>query len=212
MSKKINLLLDLDQTLISAETPEEIRVGYEKEKKTFDMYNMDNEYYIYCRPKLQEFLDYVFENFNVSVWTAASKDYALFIIEKIIVRPHRKLDFIFFSYHCDISKNERYFTKHLTMLWDVYGLKTYNEKNTFILDDNLEEVYQCQTNNCIVAPPFEFTRTDFSKLDNFFDRLIPELDKLLQRIKKGDPNLCNLINKNLGTNLEFDQSSYEDSY
>jgi hypothetical protein len=97
------------------------------------------------------------------------------------------------------------------MLWDVYGLKGYNEKNTFILDDNLEEVYQCQTNNCIVAPPFEFTRTDFKKLDNFFERLIPEMDKLIKRVEKGEPNLCNTINKNLGSNLEFEDSSY-DSY
>ena len=42
----------------------------------------DGHYKVFERPGLQEFLDYLFANFNVSVWTAASKSYALFIIDK----------------------------------------------------------------------------------------------------------------------------------
>ena len=105
-----NILLDLDQTLIAALSPDELdEKKHSKKMQKFKYYNMDGEYTIFERPYLQEFLDYLFDkknNFNVSVWTAASKDYALFIIGNIILKkdkPERKLDFIFFSYHCSWS-------------------------------------------------------------------------------------------------------------
>ena len=105
-NRKLNILLDLDETLISSKASEEFNFKNKKKMKKFDFEDMDGYYIIFERPNLQKFLTYVFENFNVSVWTAASKDYALFIIDKIIIgnRKNRKLDYIFFSYHCDISK------------------------------------------------------------------------------------------------------------
>ena len=82
---KSNIILDLDQTVISAEASEELDFKkYQEKSKLFRSDNMDGYYMVYSRPYLQEFLDYIFKNFNVSIWTAASKDYALFIIEKII--------------------------------------------------------------------------------------------------------------------------------
>ena len=85
MAKK-NILLDLDQTLISAEASEDFDIDKHKERsKLFSWKDMDGYYIVFERPHLSEFLDYIFENFNVSVWTAASKDYALFIIEHIIL-------------------------------------------------------------------------------------------------------------------------------
>ena len=120
MSKnKKNLLLDLDQTLICACDFKEYKPGSNKkmdekaDNEIFNKINMDNIYTVFQRPNLEKFLDFIFENFNVSVWTAASKDYALFIINKIILKldtknkdkpKKRKLDYVFFSYHCDISK------------------------------------------------------------------------------------------------------------
>ena len=98
---KLTLILDLDQTLISGEAYEDLDLKkYKKKDKLFTSNDMEGFYKIYSRPYLQEFLDYAFSNFNVIIWTAATKDYALFIIEKIIInnKPDRKLDFILFSY------------------------------------------------------------------------------------------------------------------
>lgn len=178
MSKCLNLLLDLDQTLISAEATEEHDFKkYRQKSKLFNFENMDGYYIVYERPYLQEFLDFAFKNFNISIWTAASKDYALFIIDKIILKkPGRKLDWIFFSYHCDLSKKQRKGSKDLEMLWDIYNTPGYNKKNTMILDD-YDEVYKTQPNNCIVAKPFEFTHQNSEK-DNFLKTLIPKLDNL----------------------------------
>ena len=58
------------------------------------------------------------------VWTAASKDYALFVIDNnmsLKLNQIVKLDYIFFTYHCDISK--KFFNsniKQLKTLWDIF--------------------------------------------------------------------------------------------
>lgn len=83
LQDKPSIILDLDQTLISSEATEDHNFEKYKEKsKKFRYDDMDGYYIVYSRPYLQDFLDYIFENFKVTVWTAASKDYALFIIEK----------------------------------------------------------------------------------------------------------------------------------
>jgi TFIIF-interacting CTD phosphatase-like protein len=178
--KDKNFVLDLDETLISAEPTEDYdykkydnKIKKFKEKPMF----MDDYYIIIQRPGLQKFLDFLFQNFNVSIWTAASKDYALYIIENIILggHPERKLDYIFFSYHCNISKKLKKGSKDLSMLWDVYQIEGYNNKNTFILDD-LDEVFEIQNDNCIIADQFKFVKKN-SENDNFLKQLIPKIKK-----------------------------------
>ena len=195
-----NLIFDLDQTLISAEASEEMDFKKYKEKSDkFRSDDMDGYYMVYSRPYLQEFLDYAFKNFNITIWTAASKDYALFIIEKIILnnQPERKLDFIFFSYHCDLSKKKKKYSKELCMLWDIHKLPGYSCKNTVILDDYKADVHKCQPNNCIIAPPFEFTKQD-SENDTFLKDLIPHLDQMKSRIEQNDVDIATPVN------LEFE--------
>lgn len=192
---KANLLLDLDQTVISAEADEDYDFKKYKEKaKKFNFEDMDGYYLVFERPGLQTFLDYIFANFNVSVWTAASKDYALFIIEKIILagRNERSLDWIFFSYHCDLSKRRKGHTKDLSMLWDVYNIPGYTKNNTVILDD-YGEVYKTQPNNCIVALPFEFT-DEGSETDTFLADLIPKLENMRTNIASNQGKPAAVVN------------------
>ena len=194
MSNKINILLDLDQTIISAESTSDYNFKKNKAKsKKFTFHDMDGYYIVFERPGLQPFLDYLFANFNVSVWTAASKDYALFIIDKILLKNkhNRKLDWVFFSYHCDISKKVKNGSKSLDMLWDVYKIEGYNKDNTVILDD-YDEVHQTQPDNCIIAKPFEF-EDDNSHKDNYLKNLTKEL----KNIQQGKPAVN--INNSLST-------------
>jgi TFIIF-interacting CTD phosphatase-like protein len=201
MLKKHNLILDLDQTLISSEEMDKVNLDSLKTKMDlFRVDVLDDMYKIFSRPYLQEFLDYVFKNFNVSIWTAASKDYALFIIENIIInkKPERKLDFIFFSYHCDISKNDKKYSKELCMLWEKYKLMGYSEKNTVILDDFKDDVHKSQPNNCIIAKPFEFFEEN-SENDQFLIDLIPQLENMKQRITENNTNITEKVNINMKT-------------
>lgn len=194
--KEHNLLLDLDQTIISGEPLEELDLEntYKEKHKLFKSDNMDDYYNIYSRPYLQEFLDYVFDNFNVTVWTAASKDYALFIVNKIILnKPGRKLDFIFFEYHCQLSKQINKYSKDLSILWDIYKLPGYSPQNTVILDDYKKDVHKCQPNNCIIAIPFEFKK-DGSENDSFLKDIIPHLNNMKIRMNNGDSDIAHPIN------------------
>lgn len=196
MSDKPNILLDLDQTLISAEADEEYDFNKYKEKaKMFDFEDMDGYYIVFERPGLQTFLDYLFQNFNVSIWTAASKDYALFIIEKQILagKPERKLDYIFFSYHCDVSQIHTGNSKRLDILWNLYNIDGYTEDNTVILDDYVEDVFRSQPDNCIVAIPFEFTERG-SETDKFLTKLIPKLKKMKKHILRGGKQPARIVN------------------
>ena len=144
---------------------------------------MDDIYIVFERPHLQKFLDYLFKNFNVSIWTAASKDYACFIIDNIVLQDkNRKLDYIFFSYHCDISKKKKKRAqKSLELLWDIFKLPKYNKKNTIIIDD-YDHVHKTQPENCILVEPFNVLNEEYFEVeenaneDNYFhDNIIPRL-------------------------------------
>lgn len=183
--KKIrNIFLDLDSTLIQSVEIDKIPEKGEQKKqfvekmKKFSYKNMENYYLVFQRPFLQEFLDYLFENFNVSVFTAASKDYAIFIIEKfILTNSSRKLDYIFFDYHTDISEETTRQHKSIKMIQNLFKLPNYTTSNTIIIDDNID-VYEPQNNNCIIAIPFHF-KTPLSENDDYLSGLINRL-KLLQ--------------------------------
>jgi TFIIF-interacting CTD phosphatase-like protein len=186
--KKQIIVLDLDNTLICSEA---INEDYDpKDKKfikkaeDFDKIEMDSYYMVFYRPYLQEFLTFLFDNFTVSIWTAASKDYALFIIENIIIANYknRKIDWIFFSYHCDISKTLKNGTKDLSIIWDLYKLPGYSKYNTIIIDD-YSEVYETQPNNCFLIEPFNFKDNNSHK-DKHLLTLQDGLAKLLENKKK----------------------------
>lgn len=180
--KNFNIILDLDQTLIAGEVLEElesqIKSKSEKEQLMEEIDEYGNKYgshtftskdgdsyLIFGRPYLQEFLDVLFLNFNVSVWTAASHDYAMFVINKFILEPNpsRKLDFIFTRNNCELleDKHGKFLTKPLTRLFND-GSNFYNKNNTFILDDN-PDVFKIQKENCIKIQPFEL----FHKKTNY---------------------------------------------
>lgn len=179
---KNKIILDLDETIISAISIDEFDADkYNDKIQLFEYEDMDGYYYVFLRPGLQDFLDYLFKNFDVSVWTAASKDYALFIIEKIILsKPNRKLDYIFFSYHCDISKKIKKGIKDLSILWDEYSLPGYNAKNTLIIDDNPDVK---KTGYCIKVPEFDFTK-EGSENDEYLKKLRKKLEKFKKKIRK----------------------------
>jgi len=195
-NEKLNILLDLDQTIISSEAEDEYDFKKNKDKaKKFTFHDMDGYYIVFERPGLQKFLTYLFKNFNVSIWTAASKDYALYIIEKIILQgnPNRKLDWVFFSYHCDMSKKKKKSSKNLQMIWDEYKISGYTKDNTVIIDD-YDEVFNTQPDNCIIAKPFEFTN-DNSEYDTY----LRDLKKALKNMKSVQPAVT--VNKELGLKI-----------
>lgn len=158
MSGRMKLFLDLDNTLISSEPLCDFdSKKYKNKAVKFDFHDMDDYYVVFERPGLQDFLDYAFANFDVSVWTAASREYGLFIINNIILtRPERKLKLYLFTYHCSWSEKNKRGHKGLALLWDDMKLPGFTSENTVIIDD-LPEVKEDQPCNAIHIKPFDFT-------------------------------------------------------
>lgn len=168
----VNVFLDLDNTLISSEPLLNFDLEKYKEKiGLFSQHYMEQLYIVFERPGLQEFLDYLFANFKVSVWTAASEAYALFIINNIILnnKPERKLNWTLFSYHCDWSENRKRGIKGLSLLWDGINIPGLTSDNTLIIDD-LNDVTEIQPKNSIKIHPFEF-KDEGSENDKDLERV-----------------------------------------
>lgn len=183
-----NLVLDLDNTLISAEALTEFpfhQPGMREKAMHFPIHDMDGYYIVFERPGLQLFLDYAFQNYDVTIWTAASKDYALFIVDRIILQndPERKLENIFFAHHCDLSR--RRFdgnNKDLRLLWETFRIGSYDPQNTIIVDD-LDEVRQIQPENAVRIHPFEILDSG-SEHDRHLEELRTTLRRMFAALEK----------------------------
>lgn len=149
---KYNVLLDLDNTLV---------VSYSKFKpvySNFTEYKFSNDLFILERPFLQEFLDKLMEKYNVSIWTAATEDYARFIVENIILKkPGRRVHYVFDRRH--VNESQKYFgsLKDLRLLTKIYMIPMFINATTIIIDD-LAEVCYPQLKSCIQIK--SFTGTD----------------------------------------------------
>ena len=192
------IILDLDQTLISAEELgrkgiKKYQKKYPDKMKKFKHIQMEEDFLVFQRPYLQDFLTYIFDNFRVSIWTAASQLYATFIIENIILKDHpeRKIDWIFFSYHCNISKQYKNGSKVIKTISEVFDIPGYDNADKYVIFDDYHEVKESQPDNCILAEPFEFRDKD-SENDAFLQKVTTELQDM---VKRSDNNFKIVIEK-----------------
>ena len=153
---KINVILDLDSTIINSVEFKDLYLlpsKVELEYHDFDIY-----YRIFARPELQEFLDFLFANFNVSVWTAAESNYAMFIVDNFItIKPERKLQVFFYRYHVNLAKEKYQKTdnmKDLSLIWDYYKIYNFYPSNTILIDDFID-VYNTNPKNVINLKGFD---------------------------------------------------------
>ena len=164
----MNVILDLDNTIICAIEME----YYNKNKDSMRILDeklsyadMDTSFRIYERPNLKEFLTFVFKHFNVSVFTAASRDYGLFIIENIIKKhvPNAELEFFFHYYHTELSDAYYKSPKDLRLLWEIFPT-TFRPEDTIIVDD-LADVKNANGFNCINIKAFEVIDEEKGKVN-----------------------------------------------
>ena len=173
-----NIILDLDNTLVSSlkcndlnkntinKLLDENHIYY----KLFD--NNELIYVIFGRKDLYEFIDFIFKHFKVSVWTAASRCYASFVTQSIL-KKDQQCDYIFFDYHCKISKklyNKQ--SKNLNILEKFFKLPGYNTENTIIIDD-LQKICNEKVNyKYILSSYFDITKNYNPDNDTELKRII----------------------------------------
>ena len=213
-TKKPMVYLDLDNTLLHSIPSEEFHEKYTtkldkdllaaklNKTKVYDMKDNGKSYYlVFERPHVQEFLDFLFDNFSVNVWTAATKDYAAFIIEHLVLnkRSNRKLDYVFVNYHTKKSKNRygKKNPKNLNMLIDVYKVPNMNRTNSFIIDDH-PDVKSSQVNRCITAPEWNIFDEENLEListaldDTFLSDVQSKLKLYLKAFQEKDGSVENV--------------------
>jgi hypothetical protein len=192
--KKINVFLDLDNTLIWSLDLEKISKDPPKWMKKFKYIDMPKEYRIFQRPGLQKFLNWLFKNFNVSIWSAASPAYVEFIAKNIVENDDRQLEHVLNSENCEESQHKYGDDniKNLELLWDIHDLPI-GPGNTLIIDD-LKKVIRGNHNNSIRIQKF------VAKEDSIGDSELKRVKKELQKIKKhyqkhiNDPGSFELVN------------------
>lgn len=218
---KTCLILDLDETLICSVTNGEMKQLNEyledAEDREEDLRNLnyitenfqkfewpveedaiDSAYVTYERPGLQDFLDFAFENFNVYIWTAGGKEYAVRLVENIIMRMNpekRDVKNIHFNYHCEQSKYEYNHLKDVRMFWEKYKITDCDKTNTFIVDDNEKEVARNNPENCIFARPFDIEEPTIAINDTYLGDLTRQLK---MQLEEGAGISSVTINESLG--------------
>ena len=186
-AKPLNIVLDLDNTLICSVAFRDLGRMPRVRKENLKCIDMDKSFRVFLRPHLQEFLDYIFKNFNVFVWTAASVEYAMFIVESLLLRKplngkrlaERAVEGVFFEYHVDLSDKLYGWPKKLAMYWEVFKWPGMSAANTIIVDD-LMDVSRAQPSNAIRVIPFDVLKARGSsyKDNELSARVIPRLQAI----------------------------------
>jgi TFIIF-interacting CTD phosphatase-like protein len=177
--KPINIILDLDNTLIYS-IPQDKFPKKKNHLHSMKYHKMDDDYYVFERPGLKPFLNWLFKNFNISIWSAASPEYVEFIVKNIIEKNGRSVEYVLNSDNCEESQHV-YGDKHiknLNMLWDYYDIEGYDPYNTLIIDD-LKMVCKIQPHNSIQIKSFN-TRSK----DSVDDKELKDIRKKLTKISK----------------------------
>ena len=193
--RRLNVLLDLDNTIINSLEPQEIKLvnpdfkGFAQTpspssfESHFHYEDMNPFFRVYGRPHLDTFLDFLFEHFNVGVFTAAESEYALFIVKHFIeTKPGRRVSVIFYRYHVDAGE-KRYGDgriKDLRLLWEHYKIPFFYPQNTILIDD-LIDVKETNPYNVFRIKSFDVLKHNKPNEDAVQDR---ELYHVMDTLKQ----------------------------
>lgn len=100
----LNIVLDLDHTLVHVvEAPiinkstvcTPIKVNFQSLSS-----NQDQEMYVYLRPGIEEFLQFVTEHYNVGIWSVGQPDYVATIAKLLKLGTQYRVNFIYNWTNC----------------------------------------------------------------------------------------------------------------
>lgn len=149
MNKKMHIVLDLDHTLISSVYKTEYIPDAKLKKNKLFWKRIKGDFITFERPYLQNFLDYLFENFYVSIWTAGTELYAIDIIEEFILKPGRELKWVFSYDVGNLCEKSGFGPKNFKFLIS----KGYDLSNAIMIDDS-QQVYNSMPTTTIMAKPW----------------------------------------------------------
>ncbi len=151
------IVLDIDETLISSSVVKEDELNTINQNNfdfNFTLQWKDITYYVFIkkRPFLDEFLDYVTNNFKIAVFTAADREYATKILEHLGV--YDKLEF--FKSRESLSIGFDWF-QLFVYLKKLKSIPDIDLKKTVIIDDT-KEVANRNRKNLIHVDKFKWDK------------------------------------------------------
>lgn len=180
---KDNIVYDLDNTLVCAIPfsqlhliPSDLPFFY----YDFIVDKTDNNQNvrIFARPYLHKMLLSVSKFANISIWTAAGKNYAEFVVSKFFPTSI-KIDFLFHSEQVQDAVRTYFRFKPLDYIYSFFP--NYTKINTIIVDD-LTDVASANPNNSIQIKAFKL----LTDMLNTFNKSVlndTELLKLIEELK-----------------------------
>lgn len=138
------LVLDLDETLVFAHDKGSDR-GFDEQIDLYIGENRTHSIFVYYRPFLKEFLEYVSAKWEIGVFTSSSNIYANAILERI--DPHNK----YFNFR--LFKNLCYRDCNNHLVKDLQVIGNRDLKDIAMVDNSIDSVIY-QLENCVPCVPF----------------------------------------------------------
>lgn len=147
-SERKLLILDLDETLIYAT----------EEKLDRQQDFIVGQYFVYKRPFLESFLRFCFENFDVAIWTTATKSYAVEIL-KIILKKDQNLQFLWTRERCTFAFDEEEHESIYVKKMHKIRRRGYKLESVIVIDDS-PNVWKSSYGNLVRINRFEGDEND----------------------------------------------------
>ena len=149
--KKPLLILDLDETLIYSIPKSQ----YKNESYDF---LIEDDYYVKIRPHAESFVMEMAKHFELAVWTAATRDYAEYIVRELFKKNEIELQFFHAREQCVEKEETRVMYDYYVKKYHIKDLKKI--KKNFKLDrvlmvDDLNISLVRNYGNLIKIDPFK---------------------------------------------------------
>lgn len=152
-AKKLNVILDLDETVVHflkeakwAEVPD-------ADKPKYQTHGTKNVFVL--RPHLREFMNELFANYNVSIWTWSDADYANDVANILTDKHPEKFANIWSEAHANEAAEIHDCSKDLNYIWYTLNARGFQPCNTILVDDLPGNVLNsCNVKNTIQVKPF----------------------------------------------------------
>tara|TARA_A100001015_G_C15001582_1_gene718744 strand:- start:84 stop:722 length:639 start_codon:yes stop_codon:yes gene_type:complete len=208
---KINLVLDIDDTLIKTVVINEKSIIKKQDFNDIKIVKLPNFLgIVYIRPYLLNFLKFCFSYFNISFWTSGSSLYCREILKLILTNEqYEKTNLILArdnNNYVDIKTNIIYrniiyndvILKPLDLLFnDKNHSKIFNRRNTLIIDNN-KKISNSNFSNSILIEEFNLNKDDIGLcyISNLL-HIIKDIDdiRILKDININPSKDCNMISK-----------------
>lgn len=147
-SERKLLILDLDETLIYATE--------EKLEREADF--IVGQYFVYKRPFVESFLRFCFENFDVAVWTTATKSYAEEIFKNLL-KENEVLQFLWTRERCTYEFDEELREPILVKKLAKVRRRNCKLESVIVVDDS-PNVWKSSYGNLVCVSKFKGDERD----------------------------------------------------